>query len=369
MSLKSLARLSILLTSLTLLPTVASAKPAVEVTFVIDTTGSMSGLIEAAKRKVWSIATAIADHNADLRMGLVAYRDIGDAYVTRTHELTTDIQGMYAHLLAFRAEGGGDWPESVNEALDVAVTKMNWSQEPGVQRVIFLVGDAPPHMDYAQDRKYPDVLKDAVARGIVVNALQAGGAEDTTRVWRSIAQLGNGTFLQIPQDGGRVSVIITPFDDRIFELQRMVNKTIVPYGSMERQGSLRGIMSSHADNVAVLPDAVSTAADASSYLAKKAGKGAAITGDGDLVDDVISGRVPAAKVPAADLPPDIAALPPAELQLKLQGLADKRRSLASEMAGLVKQRDAFIAQQQSTTLAAGAPTDSFDRAVFNMLGF
>jgi uncharacterized protein with von Willebrand factor type A (vWA) domain len=104
-------------------PSDATAKPAVEVAFVLDTTGSMGGLIEGAKRKIWSIATAIVDANpdADIRMGLVAYRDIGDEYVTKKFELTTDIQDLYANLLELNARGGGDWPESINEALDTAV--------------------------------------------------------------------------------------------------------------------------------------------------------------------------------------------------------------------------------------------------------
>ena len=90
----------------------------------------MGGLIEGAKRKIWSIATAIVDSNpdADIRMGLVAYRDIGDDYVTRKFELTTDIQDLYANLLELKARGGGDWPESVNEALDVAVNKLHWTR-------------------------------------------------------------------------------------------------------------------------------------------------------------------------------------------------------------------------------------------------
>src|SRR6187402_1535418 len=89
----------------------ASAKPTVEVAFVLDTTGSMGGLIEGAKRKIWSIATAIVDSNpdADIRMGLVAYRDLGDDYVTRKVELTRDIQDLYASLLDLKARGGGDW--------------------------------------------------------------------------------------------------------------------------------------------------------------------------------------------------------------------------------------------------------------------
>ena len=77
------------------------AKPTVEVAFVLDTTGSMAALIEGAKRKIWSIATTIVDENpgADIRMGLIAYRDIGDEYVTKRIELTADIQDLYARLL------------------------------------------------------------------------------------------------------------------------------------------------------------------------------------------------------------------------------------------------------------------------------
>jgi hypothetical protein len=122
----------------------AVARPTVEVAFVLDTTGSMGGLIEGAKRKIWSIATAIVDTNpdADIRMGLVAYRDIGDEYVTRKFELTSDIQDLYANLLELKARGGGDWPESVNEALDTAVNKMKWTDGGDVRRIVFLVEGA-----------------------------------------------------------------------------------------------------------------------------------------------------------------------------------------------------------------------------------
>src|SRR6187549_2403008 len=152
----------------------AFAKPVVEVAFVLDTTGSMASLIEGAKRKIWSIATTIIDENpgAEIRMGLVAYRDIGDEYVTRVFNLTTDIQDLYGNLLQLRAHGGGDWPESVNEALEVGVTKLAWTQGTEICRIMFLVGDAPPHMDYKQDTKFPEVVRMARDRGIVVNAVQ-----------------------------------------------------------------------------------------------------------------------------------------------------------------------------------------------------
>jgi hypothetical protein len=73
--------------------------------------------------------------DADIRMGLVAYRDIGDDYVTKTFDLTTD-------LLELKARGGGDWPESVNEALDVTVNKLHGTPSGEVKRIVFLVGDA-----------------------------------------------------------------------------------------------------------------------------------------------------------------------------------------------------------------------------------
>ena len=163
-------------------------------------------------------------------MGLVAYRDIGDDYVTRTFDLTTDIQDLYANLLEMKARGGGDWPESVNEALDVAVNKLRWTLSGDTRRIVFLVGDAPPHMDYAQDTKYPTTLAVAKQKDIIVNAVLAGTARDTERVWRDIAQNGNGRFIPIPQDGGQVVIIETPYDEDIIILQREINGTVIPYG-------------------------------------------------------------------------------------------------------------------------------------------
>src|SRR5262245_15962877 len=60
----------------------ANGTKRVEVVFVLDTTGSMEGLIAAAKEKIWSIATTLSNANSapEIRMGLVAYRDRGDAY-------------------------------------------------------------------------------------------------------------------------------------------------------------------------------------------------------------------------------------------------------------------------------------------------
>src|SRR5207237_3631433 len=91
----------------------SEAKPRVEVCFVLDTTGSMGGLIEGAKQKIWSIANEMisAKPTQELKLGLIGYRDRGDEYVVKSFQLTDDIDSIYSHLRDFKAEGGGDEPE------------------------------------------------------------------------------------------------------------------------------------------------------------------------------------------------------------------------------------------------------------------
>ena len=335
-------------------------KPVVEVAFVLDTTGSMSGLIENAKRKIWSIATSIVDTNpaAEVRMALVAYRDIGDEYVTRKFDLTTDIQGLYAELLKFRAQGGGDWAESVNEALDVAVTKLNWTQDTNAKKIIFLVGDAPPHMDYQQDRKYPDVLKDAKARGIIVNAVQAGNARDTERFWREIAQLADGKYIPIPQDGGVARVIVTPYDREIIELQIRLNRTVLPYGKRAQQSDIRNRL----DNVAAAPS--STATEIAVYQ-NKVRKGV-VSADGDLVADTASGRVKLESIPEAELPESLQKVAPAARKAEIEKQTAERKAIDDKLTELVKKRDAY-ADAERKKEPKDSKKDSFDRVVEDAL--
>ena len=337
----------------------AYAKPTVEVAFVLDTTGSMARLIEGAKRKIWSIATTIVDSNpdADIRMGLVAYRDIGDDYVTSKIELTRDIQDLYANLLDLKARGGGDWPESVNEALDVAVNRLQWTPGNDVRHIVFLVGDAPPHMDYAQDTKYPTTLSVARQKDIIVNAVLAGDARDTERAWRDIAQIGNGRFIPIPQDGGQVVIIETPYDQDIIILQQQLNGTVIPYGPRELQKRTEMKVQQQAHVAMAAP---STATDMASYINKRsASTSEAVTGGGDLVADAARGRTSVSAVKDDDLPENLRAMKPEQREAEVAKQVEQRKALNEKLAALVAKRDKYIADQ-----AVKSPkTSSFDGVV------
>lgn len=342
----------------------AVAKPSVEVAFVLDTTGSMGGLIEGAKRKIWSIATAIVDSNpdADIRMGLVAYRDIGDDYVTKKIDLTTDIQDLYAHLLELKARGGGDWPESVNEALDVAVNKLQWTMGGDTRRIVFLVGDAPPHMDYAQDTKYPKTLAVAKQKDIIVNAVLAGNAIDTERVWRDIAQNGNGRFIPIPQDGGQVVVIETPFDQDIIILQREINGTVIPYGPRALQKRTEDKRRQLSEVAAAAP---SQASDMASFINKRAkATSEAVTGEGDLVSDVSAGRQKLATLRDDELPDNFRPMKPEQRTDEVNKQMNQRKELNEKLGALVATRDKYVADQRAK---APKSASSFDRVVEDTL--
>src|SRR5262245_3175646 len=315
----------------------------VEVVFVLDTTGSMGGLIQAAKEKIWSIASTLAQakQSPEIRMGLVAYRDRGDAYVTQVVDLSKDLDTMYSTLMRFAAEGGGDGPESVNKGLFDAVHQMSWSQDPQAYKVVFLVGDAPPHMDYQDDVKYPEVVAAAVAKGIVVNTIQCGQMPDTVAPWQQIAALGRGRYFTVDQAGGAVA-IATPFDAELAKLAAELDSTRLYYGSEHE----RAAMASKVAATDELRAKASPAAQArrAAFNASESGE-ANFLGDKDLGNDVATGRVALANVPAAELPAPIRLLPPAQQAQELKERAEKRESLQRQVAKLAGERDEFISKK------------------------
>src|ERR1043165_7024064 len=157
----------------------------VDIVFAVDTTGSMRGLLDGAKRTAWSIANQVRDldGDADLHVGLVAYRDLGDEYVTKDFALTSDLDSMYQELTSYQASGGGDVPENVDAALSDAVHKMKWRN--GAKKIIFLVGDAPP-ASRGEVAKFEQTAKVAANQQIVFNTIRCGQDGATASAWQQI---------------------------------------------------------------------------------------------------------------------------------------------------------------------------------------
>jgi hypothetical protein len=348
-------------------PLASSTQPAllpegparIEVAFVLDTTGSMSGLLEGAKAKIWSIANQLAtgQPKPDIRVGLLAYRDRGDDYVTRRVDLTGDIDSVYAKLLALRAGGGGDTPESVNQALHEAVTALDWSSDPGVYRVLFLVGDAPPHVDYQDDVAYGESVRLARARGIVVNTVQCGALATTTPVWREIARAGAGQFASIAQDGAMVA-LSAPMDDELASLNRALAGTVLAWGAEDEKEEIRQKVKSSVAAPA------SVAASRLSYL-DKTGK-RVNSGRYDLVDALEEGLVELDDVAPEELPSEMREMAAPAREAFVEAQRGRRREIQRKISTLSQERDAWVRAETERRAGEGG-ADSFDQKVLEAI--
>jgi hypothetical protein len=336
----------------------AATKPRVEVAFVLDSTGSMGGLIEGAKQKIWSIANSIIAQKPapDIRIGLVTYRDRGDAYVAERFDLTGDIDAVFTTLQGFTADGGGDDPESVNQALHDAVTDLSWSTDARVLRIIFLVGDYPPHMDYRDDVKYPVTCREAVRRGLIIDTVQCGGVPETTAVWKEIARLSKGSYVALAQSGN-MTVVSTPYDEEIARTSAAIGATIVTYGEREKQAEARSKVSTAAAAPASL------AADRAAYNLATGGR--AIQGSGDLVADLADGSVDVSKLKKDELPAEMQKMSAPQRAAYLADMKSKREKLNGALEELGRKRADYLRKEQArATVGAG---DAFDIEVARII--
>jgi Mg-chelatase subunit ChlD len=336
-------------------------KPKIEVCFVLDTTGSMGGLIAGAKEKIWSMANEMisAKPTPEIRIGLIGYRDKTDAYITKVYPLSNDIDDIYAKLMAFKAQGGGDTPESVNQALNEGVTKMDWSKSRDVLKVIFLVGDAPPHMDYKQDVKYTDSCKLAMKKDIIVNTIQCGNMASTTPVWQEIARKAEGKFARILQSGG-VIAIATPFDKKIAAHNAKLGRTVTVYGDARMQRFAAS------KNALALRAPAAASADRLAYLSKakaEGGKAAeVISGGGDLTDLLANDKLKLADIEEKKLPENVRKMNKKDREAYLTKQVEERKKLQTELNALLKKRSTFIITKKAELKKAGKG-DGFDEKV------
>jgi hypothetical protein len=179
----------------------------IDLVFLLDATGSMGDEIARIKGTVESIAQRIEQlpGSSAPRFGLVAFRDRGDDYVTRSWDFTSDVDWFASNLNGVNASGGGDTAESVNAGLHDAIHLPGWADNSTGRRLrlIVLVGDAPPHLDYQDDYSYPALLQEAVAAGIKIFPVGASNLEsDGEYIFRQFAEVTQGQFVFLTYANG-----------------------------------------------------------------------------------------------------------------------------------------------------------------------
>ncbi len=179
-------------------------KKIVDLYFAVDATGSMGDEIDYLKAELNNVIERIKQNNPSLEMrfGSVFYRDEGDEYITSPFPFTSNEASLISFISDQSANGGGDFPEAVHAALDVAITQNSWNDNAS-SRVLFLLLDAPPH--YRQDviSSLESNLIKAAEKGIKIIPITASGIDKATEyLMRSFAILTNGTYVFITDDSG-----------------------------------------------------------------------------------------------------------------------------------------------------------------------
>lgn len=184
-----------------------------DVVFLLDATGSMADEIAQLQENILAISDQIdgLPGQINARYGLVSYRDRGDAYVTDVHDFEADVRDFQDTLRDVEANGGGDYPEDLNSGLQDALNSVDWRANDTI-KLIFLVADAPPHVDYPQQTQYPKWMQSALMRGIKVHPIASSGLQPEGEfILRQIAQYTMGSFIFLTYDDGNPG---TPGDER-----------------------------------------------------------------------------------------------------------------------------------------------------------
>ena len=198
----------------------------------------MGGLIEGAKQKIWSISNQIVagKPTPNLKVGLLAYRDRGDAYVTKLTELTDDLDAIYADIKEFKADRGGDTPESVNQALHEAVTQVQVVRRQGA-RCESSSWSATRRRTWTT-RTTSNTRRRASWPARRASSSTRSSAARTPRAQGLAGDRGrrpSGAYVQIAQDGATVRVL-TPLRQASRRDQRRAGKQ---HARLRQQGKAR----------------------------------------------------------------------------------------------------------------------------------
>lgn len=212
------------------------ASEAVDVVFVFDATGSMGDELHYLQAEMRDVIARAKDATGGLaiRTGAVVYRDHGDEYVTRLSRLTEDIKTTQTFIDKQYADGGGDFPEAVPEALMAAINSAGWDLNARA-RIAFLILDAHCHQDSATIALLHEQILNAAAWGIrVVPVVCSGLSEPGELLMRSIALATNGTSFFLTDDSGIGNTHLQPTTDtlKVEHLNDMLVRTIVEFSTM-----------------------------------------------------------------------------------------------------------------------------------------
>ncbi len=313
---------------------VAAAPRPVDVVICLDTSGSMQQLIDACRRKLWDLCSVLAQARPAprLRVALLSYggtRNQDDGYVVQHVPFTEDLDRVYEELMRLTTDGGEEY---VGGVLRRALDRLEWSQERGALKLVFVAGNESADQDASNP--FREVCKDALQRSVVVHAIYCGpdGTQGDAATWRQVAEHGGGTYAAI-DTSGTVS-IETPFDAELVRLSEALNGTYLPFGAAGRRAC---------ENQARQDaNASSLGASTAASRAQTKASGVYCNGSWDLVDATADAEFDLEQVGDDALPEALRGKSLAERRAVIESLRARRTALQAQVQALGVRRQAFI---------------------------
>jgi len=326
-------------------------RPLVQVALLLDTSGSMQGLIDQAKTQLWKVVNELLSaRRAGLKPRIqVALYEYGkdslpaaEGYIRQIVGLTGDLDKVSEELFALRTNGGSEY---CGQVIQQAVKELAWSKSPRDLKVIFIAGNEPFTQGPVDFRQ---AVKQAVSHGIIVNTIHCGSeADGISGKWKEGALLADGAFMVIDQNR-RVPQIVAPQDKQIAELNRQLNDTYIPIGAVGRKKRAR--------QMAVDSKAKMAAPAAAAERAVYKASGAYQADDWDLVEAEASGRTSVDKLAEEQLPENMRKMSKAERKRYVEQQRKKRAEIQARIRKLAAERKAYITKKQRELAEKGPKT-------------
>lgn len=331
-------------------------RPRVQLAILLDTSGSMNGLIAQAKQQLWQIVNEFIAAKQDgkaprVEVALYQYGNTTSSekkgWVEQLEPLTQDLDALSEKLFALKTNGGEEY---CGWAIRDAVRDLAWDDSSKVYKAIFIAGNEP----FTQGKvKYQESCKAAIERGIVVNTIHCGSeAEGIKGQWRDGAALADGRFLVIDHNA-QVANVVAPQDKEIAELNVKLNTTYFAYGRRGGEGKAR--QEAQDANAAAAPAPASVTA---ARIRTKASSNYT-NSEWDLIDAVKEKKADLSKLKDEELPKELRDLAPEKRAEFVAEKSAEREELQKRLVTLSTEREKFVAQQ------AKQPTDAktLDQAV------
>ena len=336
----------------------SATKPRIEIALLLDTSGSMSGLINQARTKLWKIvnefeAARRQGERADVYVALYEYGNdslsVESGHIRQIVPLTLDLDRISEELFALTTNGGSEY---CGQVIDHAVRELKWSEDHADLRCIFIAGNEP----FTQGPvPYKDACHAAANKNITVSTIHCGGYDEGVNgMWADGAKLADGNYMNIDHNQTEPH-IPAPQDEELASLNTELNATYCAYGAdEEREQAAERQVAQDANAASSAPAAVAgRIATKASRLYRNA--------NWDLVDAVREQKVELSELDKEQLPDDLRDLSTDQLAAHVDQLATRRAEIQVKIKQLATARAKFVAAERAKLADDG--TNALDEAI------